>query len=170
MMRVGTIAATLCGATLSLVVAAAAAQAPREVHGSADAYAAPGVALAWGVLRGATEAATNVVIRVVADPAQYGQVAARGKDPFSAQAEPLLEPTSTGRSVDIRVPRARFADLPRTEILLFAPGASAAAPAVIVYYLGVPDTTPELAGAAALDASLDERIARARANVGKTTP
>jgi hypothetical protein len=170
MTRAGTIAQMLCGAALSLVVAIAAAQAPREVHGSADAYAAPGIALAWGVLRGATEGATTVVIRVIADPAQYGQVAARGKDPFSAQAEPLLAPTPSTRSVDIRVPRARFADLPRTEILLYAPGARAEAPAVIVYYLGVPDTTPELAGTAALDASLDERIARARANIGKTTP
>ena len=38
--------------------AAAVAQVPREVHGSHDAYAAPGVALAWGVLRGADEATT----------------------------------------------------------------------------------------------------------------
>ena len=36
-----------------------------EVHGSADAYAAPGVALAWGVLRGADERATVVVVRIV---------------------------------------------------------------------------------------------------------
>ena len=44
-----------------------AADGPREVHGSADAFAAPGVALAWGVLRGATEADTRIVIRIATD-------------------------------------------------------------------------------------------------------
>jgi hypothetical protein len=151
-----------------LLAANADAQAPREIHGSHDAFAAPGVALAWGVLRGATEAATTIVIRVAADPARYPQIAARGKDPFSGQTEPLLAPASTQRPVDIRISRAKFADLPRTEILLYAPDAPASAPSVVVYFLGVPDTTPELANAAALDASLDERIARARANAGKS--
>ena len=44
-----------------------AADGPREVHGSADAFAAPGVTLAWGVLRGATEADTRIVIRIATD-------------------------------------------------------------------------------------------------------
>ena len=44
-------------------VRANAADAPRELHGMADAFAAPGIALAWGVVRGASEAATTVVVR-----------------------------------------------------------------------------------------------------------
>ena len=43
-------------------------------------------------------------------------------------------------------------------------------PNLIVFYLGVPDTTPEFAGAAALDAYLSERIARARRESGSKTP
>jgi hypothetical protein len=35
-------------------------------------------------------------------------------------------------------------------------------PGVVVYFLGVPDTTPEFASQPALDASLTDRIARAR--------
>jgi hypothetical protein len=46
--------------------------------------------------------------------------------------------------------------------------AQANAPQLVVYYLGVPDTTPEFADAAKLDASLSERIARARAPGGGT--
>ena len=56
----------------------------------------------------------------------------------------------------MRVPRAHFADFPRTEVRLFgAAGAGATgAPKLVVFYLGVPDTTPEFASAAALESYL----------------
>ena len=60
-----------------------AADVPREAHGSADTFAAPGMALAWGVLRGANESTTTVVIRIVTDPAVFSDVAATGSDPFT---------------------------------------------------------------------------------------
>ena len=44
--------------------APALAQALREVHGAHDAWAEPGLALAWGVLRGRDETRTRVVVRV----------------------------------------------------------------------------------------------------------
>ena len=39
---------------------------------------------------------------------------------------------------------------------------------MVVYYLGVPDTTPEFADDAKLDAYLDKTLARARAGGVKT--
>jgi len=53
-------------------------------------------------------------------------------------------------------PRAGFADFPRREIHLYASEADwrARKPALTVYYLGVPDTTPEFTSEAALDAYL----------------
>jgi len=151
-------------AIAALVAVAAAAQPSREVHGSADAYAATGIALAWGVQRGADEAATTVVIRIVADPVMYPWLAVVGSDPFTKEQRPLLAATQVGGPFDLRVPRARFAETPRTEIRLYATAAAAqsGAPALTVFYLGVPDTTPEFADAAKLDAYLAERIERAR--------
>ena len=52
-----------------IAMAAQPADSPRTMHGSADAFAAPGVVLAWGVLRGADDASTTVVVRIAADPA-----------------------------------------------------------------------------------------------------
>jgi hypothetical protein len=151
------------GITLLLAVAAMA-QPSREVHGSADAYAAPGIALAWGVLRGADEAATTVVIRIVADPLPYPWLAVVGVDPFTKAQRPVLAATQVGGPFDLRVPRSRFAETPRTEIRLYATAAAAqsGAPALTVFYLGVPDTTPEFADGAKLDAYLAERLERAR--------
>jgi hypothetical protein len=146
------------------------AQAPREVHGSHDAYATAGIALAWGVLRGSDETTTAVVIRIVVDPGAYPWLAMVAIDPFSKQEQAVQRPVEAAGPFDLRIPRAQFADYPRTELRLFDSAAHARsnAPQRVVYYLGVPDTTPEFADAAKLDASLSERIARARAAGGGT--
>ena len=160
--------ALLLGLAL-LASAASAADAPREVHGSADAYAAPGVALAWGVLRGASEAATMVVMRIVTDPQAYPWLMVAGIDPFTKAEQPLQRAAASSGTLDVRIPRAQFADYPRTELRLFASAAAAqgGSPALVIFYHGVPDTTPEFTDAARLDAHLAARIAQARAAGGK---
>ncbi len=144
---------------------APAAEPAREVHGAADAYAEPGIALAWGVLRGADEATTRVTLRIVADPARFPRVAVVGRDPFTQAERVVLAPAGATGLPDLAIARAHFADYPRTEVRLIGPGAPDT-PVVVVYYLGVPDTTPEFAAAAALERDLGERIARARRTAG----
>jgi hypothetical protein len=147
----------------------ACAEAPSEVHGSGDAYAAPGIALAWGILRGADEASTQVVVRIVADVRRYPAIAAIARNPFSGEERVLRPATATTDRVDVRVPRAQYADFPRTELRFYASSAvKSEAPALMIFYLGVPDTAPEFATEANLDAYLTDRIARARASTGKT--
>ena len=149
-----------------------AADAPREVHGVADAYGEEGVALAWAVLRGDTEAATQVVIRIAADPGRYARVAAVATNPFSQRQQQLLRAVPIDGVVDIRVPRAQFADFPRSEIRFYgaATPAAAEAPALIVFYLGVPDTTPEFKSEAMMDAYLVDRLARFGKSAGSKAP
>jgi hypothetical protein len=156
-----------CGATGVI-----AAEGPREVHGSADVFSAPGVALAWGVLRGATEADTRVVIRIATDRNAFAALAVIGSDPFTKGEQSILPVTPTATSRDVRVPRAHFADFPRTEIRLFgsANPAPDEAPKLVVFYLGVPDTAPEFPSAAALENYLAARIARARDGTGSKAP
>ena len=146
----------------SVALACGAAFAQEPVHGSHDAYSAPGIALAWAVARGADEASTAIVVRIVADPARYAWVAVRGVDPFTKAEQALAPPRAIGGATDVRIPRAQFADTPRTEWRFFATEAAARAGAasLVVYYLGVPDTTPEFADAAKLDAYLAGRLRR----------
>ncbi|MFO1314672.1 MAG: hypothetical protein U1F58_03630 [Burkholderiales bacterium] len=148
---------------------ATAADAPRELHGSSDAFAAPGVALAWGVLRGRTEATTTVIVRVVTDPQRYPWLALVGIDPFTRAEQPVLRATEAAGAFDVRIPRAQFADFPRTELRLFARAADTrdGTPALVVFYHGVPDTTPEFADPAQLDAHLAARVAALGASAGK---
>lgn len=169
------VAFTACGwrrvaalvAVGALLATAALAQKPAEVHGSLDAFAVPGLAMAWGVLRASSESETTVVVRVEADPARFGALAVTGVDPFTKRAEPLAARTPLAGPYELRVPRARFADLPRTEWRFFAPGAGEGdAGALLVYFQGVPDTTPEFDDPAKLQADLAQRAGRARDGTG----
>ena len=156
--------AVLLAAGLALALPGIDIAAPLTVHGSADAYAGPGVALAWGVLRAPDEDATAAVIRVVTDPRAFPVIGVAGIDPFTQREEWVRLPARSEGTLDVRIPRSRFADFPRTEIRFFdAATASTGAPTLIVYFLGLPDTTPEFSDPAQLDAYLTARIARERA-------
>jgi hypothetical protein len=161
-----TLRAWLAGALIALPFFAAtptfAAEALREIHGMGDAYAGEGVALAWAVLRGADEAATLVVFRIVADRDRYPLVGAMSRNPFSQATRPLLSAIRSAGEVEVRVARAQFSDYPRTEFRFYVSASAAQAdePRLIIYYLGVPDTTPEFATEANLAAYLADRMAR----------
>lgn len=142
-----------------------------EVHGADSVFGGHGVAIAWGVLRGAAEDETQVVIRIALARPAYAHVRLDAVDPFGP-ARQAIEP---GRSLpeppgtlDVRSPRARFAELPRRELRFYrtAEDWHAGRAALTVYYLGVPDTTPEFTAEPALTAYLDAAIARARPAAG----
>jgi hypothetical protein len=127
-----------------------------EVHGASDTFAADGVAIAWGILRSANEEGTLVVVRVAADAKRYSRIEVAGVDPFTRETKIRLPASALAGSLDLRLPRSGFTDHPRTELRF-----SGAAP-LVVYYLGIPDTTPEFTSAAALEAHLAARVARLR--------
>jgi len=153
----------------ALVALGMHASAQTVVHGSADAFRAPGVAMAWAIARAKDEGSTAVVVRVVADRATYGWVEVRGVDPFTQAEQPILAGRAIGEFLDVRIARPRFADTPRTEWRFYASEAGVAAgPAPLtVYYVGVPDTTPEFAAEPALDAYLDDRMKKLAGGAAK---
>ncbi len=141
----------LACAVLLLAAARAGAQG-RELHGASDAFGGEGVSIAWAMLRGADEERTQVRLRVLADPARYAHFTVYGVDPFSNQRAEHIAPRRAPATVAI--PRARFAELPRTEVRFFAPDGKVA---LVVFYLSVPDTTPEFDSEANLERDLERR-------------
>ena len=126
------------------------------LHGADSVFASPGIGIAWAVLRGPTEEETVVVTRVSNPTGRYAYLRVEGVNPFSGGRTAVLEGAPLGPRVDVRSPRAGFADFPRREIHLYATEGEwrARKPALTVYYLGVPDTTPEFTSQAALEAYL----------------
>ncbi len=125
-----------------------------DVHGASDAFAGDGVAIVWGVLRGASEENTIVVLRIAADARRYSRVEVAGVDPFTRDTKIRFAASALGTGLDVRLPRAGFAGHPRTELRF------SGSEALLVYYLGIPDTTPEFATAAALEAHLALRLSQ----------
>ena len=101
----------------------------------------------------------------------YPWLAVVAIDPFSKQEQAMQRPVQAAGPFDLWIPRARnsptirapssaCSTLPHTRKRMHR--------SLLIYYLGVPDTTPEFADAAKLDASLSERTARARTAAGGT--
>lgn len=156
----------LCGVLAAAEVTAA------EVHGESDAFATDGIAIAWGILRAANPDDATVVIRVARDERRHPALGVTAVDPFGGEAKVLRAAAPAPPVFDVRSPRRRFADLPRTE-LQFVPAVPpcAARPAQLtIYYVGVPDTTPEFDSEAKLDAWLRDRVAKLLAKSGGKTP
>jgi hypothetical protein len=145
---------------LGMLGASSFACAQEKVHGANSVFVAPTVKIAWAVQKGASEDTTLVIMRVVNSIGQYKQVRLDGVDPFSNKRNVLVSARPLGASVDFSVPRSGFADFPSREIHLYRDGATTAdqAPTLTVYYLGVPDTTPEFATASDAKAYLAKAI------------
>ena len=133
-----------------------------EVHGENSLFAGHGVTIAWGVLRGANEEETQVILRIVPSGTTLTAIRIEGVDPFTQNRQVILDGHRLGGGLDVRTPRGTFADFPRREIRLYQNDADweARNPAVTIFYLGLPDTTPEFVSEAALFTYLTEALAK----------
>jgi hypothetical protein len=140
-----------------LLAAVHASGQTRERHGAGDAFVGEGVSIVWAVLRGVNEDRTQVRLRVSADTSGYTHFAVFGIDPFSKDEALFAAPGAAVSPVTVRISRARFARLPRTEVRFFSSERDLAAgkPALVIFYLGVPDTTPEFESEATLTRYLE---------------
>ena len=150
----------LCALLLALALWPAGAPAQDVVHGADSRFVSPGVKLARGVRRGATEAETLVLVRIVAADPAYRLIRVDGIDPFSKQHKVFVTARPLDRATDVAIPRAHFADHPSTEFRFFVSEEDAAAdrPKLTVFYLGVPDTTPEFPGGREAEAYLERML------------
>lgn len=141
----------------------------QEVHGENSSFVGNDVAMVWGVLRGARDDDAQVILRIAPAGGSYVAVSLDGVDPFSGRRHELLAMQSMANPLDIRTSRATFADLPRREIHFYtAADRNARRPSLTVYFMGLPDTTPEFASEAALRRYLDETLAKLLAAKGRT--
>lgn len=139
-----------------------AADAGLLVHGENSVFAGHGVAMAWGVLKGATEEETQAVLRIVPAGGPYTYVSVEGIDPFTQTRREILRGQPLLQPLDVRTSRATFADLPRREIHFYTDaGWHANRPDLTVFFLGLPDTSPEFTSEPALLVYLNDALAKA---------
>jgi hypothetical protein len=141
----------------------------QEVHGENSSFVGNGVAMVWVVLRGTSEEETQVVLRIVPAGGNFAAVSVDGVDPFTQQRRELFARRPMGSGVDVRTPRATFVDFPRREIHFYATGSQQApGPSLTVYFMGLPDTSPEFTSEPALTKYVEETLAKLLAAKGRT--
>lgn len=145
---------------LAMLAASNLVGAQEKVHGANSIFVAPTVKIGWAVQKGASEESTFVIVRVVNSVGRYSQVRIDGVDPFSNNRKVLVSGRPLSDRIDLSVPRSGFADFPSCEIHLYRSEAATPdqAPTLTVYYLGVPDTTPEFVRARDAEAYLAKAL------------
>jgi hypothetical protein len=132
------------------------------VHGADAVFAERRIVIVWAVLRSPDEALTTIVVRVTPVDPELGAVAVDAVDPFGGGRISLLRASAARPSLDLRVARQRFGEHPRTEFRFAATVADLAAgrDVLTVYFTGIPDATPELTTAEALNRYFETALAR----------
>lgn len=131
----------------------ARAQAP-QLHGADTVLISPTITIIWGVLRDPKQDQVIVVARVMNTARRYDFVTLEAVDPFSGRRATVVAGVPLNEQADLRSPRGSYADYPRREFHFYRSAADLRAkrPTLTVYYVSLPDTTPELRSEAALQA------------------
>jgi len=143
---------------LLLSAQAVTAQSLRTEYGSLDAYSNEGLSLAWAILKAeAGQGPENdcILLRIVMRDGSTPALLVSGVDPFTGDRKQLSTVKGPGPSTELRLPRSHFADYPRTEILFSDLG-------WMIYYFGIPDTTPEFLDEAKMEVYLAARLSAAK--------
>ena len=152
-----------------LSVASPVAGQGQQVHSENSSFVGNGVAMVWVVLRGTSEEDTQVILRIVPAGGDFATVSLDGVDPFTQQRREILARRLLGSGVDVRTSRATFADFPRREIHFYATGGQQAqGPSLTVYFMGLPDTSPEFNSETALKQYVNDTLAKLLAAKGRT--
>ncbi len=144
----------LIAAILFVTVGNTYAQVKAEVlHGADGVFVVPDTAIVWAVLKQPSGDKATVWLRIINSTQEFSHVAIDGVDPFSKKRERVEAGTKLDAEARLASDRDTFSDLPSREVHLYRTAADMRAnmPTLTVYYLGVPDTTPEFSTRAAME-------------------
>lgn len=132
----------------SFVMESSRAQGKREYHGADSLFEKEGIVILWAILKGSTEESSWVYIKIIqtgGGPASFQLFGVEAVDPFSNQKEWVVRGEPLKKENIAKSIRATFREKTARRVLFYekAEDLSKETPAMIVYYLGVPDTSPE---------------------------
>jgi hypothetical protein len=119
----------------------------REFHGADSVFEKDGITILWAILKGPTEESSWVHIKIInsgKNPFQIFSVEA--VDPFSKEKEWVVKGKKLEKENLVRSNRASFREKTGRKIFFYrsTEAFEQENPDMIVYYLGVPDTSPEV--------------------------
>ena len=134
-----------------------------EFHGADSVFEREGITILWAILKGPTEESSWVYIKIVNSGKSPFQIfSMEAVDPFTKEKEWVVKGEKLGKENVVKGVRSSFKDKTARRILfyrsveVFEKGNSDMA----VYYLGVPDTSPEVLSEKEMEDYFEKAIER----------
>ncbi len=151
---------------LVLVAGRPSFAATMQLHGADSSFRAQGITILWAILKGPTEEASFVHIRILHDQAAaptLNFLGVEAVDPFSKEREWVVKAPLWGKQT-LKIVRTDFRDKTERWFHFYTDQAAQEKhrPALTIFYHGVPDTAPEILTEADLETYLTGAPARIR--------
>jgi hypothetical protein len=134
-----------------------------EFHGADSVFKREGIMILWAILKGPTEESSWVYIKIVnsgKNPFQIFSVEA--VDPFTKEKEWVIKRKKLEKENLLRSNRTSFRDKTARRILFYrsTEAFEKENPDMAIYYLGIPDTSPEVLSEKEMEDYFEKAIER----------
>jgi hypothetical protein len=136
-----------------------------EFHGADSVFEREGITILWAILKGPTEESSWVFIKIIhsgGDPGSFQCFSVEAEDPFSKAREWLVKGEKLGEENVVKSVRSLFRDKTARRILFYKSHDDFVKeiPATTVFYLSVPDTSPELLSEREIESYFEKALER----------
>jgi hypothetical protein len=121
----------------------------REFHGADSVFEKDGITILWAILKGPTEESSWVHIKIICSEesvSRFQFFSMEAEDPFSKAKEWLVRGVILEKENLVKNPRSSFNDKTSRRIIFYRNREDflREKPMMTVFYLSVPDTSPEI--------------------------
>jgi hypothetical protein len=136
-----------------------------EHHGADSVFEKEGIVIFWAILKGQNEANSWVYIRIInsgGNPFQFYSVEAI--DPFSKEKEWVVKGEPFQKKNVVKRTRTSFRDKTSRRILFYrnVEALEKEIPDMAVFYMGVPDTSPEVLSEKEMESYFEKVLERVK--------
>lgn len=138
---------------------------PVEFHGADSVFAKNGIVVVWAIEKRGNDRSPLVYLRIVRTPAAastFRYYSLLAVDPFTGSSRPLVDGRPLQELNTATAEMAEFQTYSSRRILLFATEGDVRgdSPSMVVFYQGVPDTSPEFVDRHKLESYLADTVTR----------
>ncbi len=139
----------LLASVILITLAVPFAFGQKEYHGADSVFRMEGITILWAILKGPDEDHSWVYLKIIYPETgdhRYRLFSVEAVDPFTGKKEWVVKGEKLKKENVVRSVRASFREMTGRKILFYrdAKEVQEDRPEMTVFYMGVPDTSPEL--------------------------
>lgn len=139
----------LMASMILITLAVPFAYGQSEYHGADSVFRMEGITVLWAILKGPDEDRSWVYLKILypgEGDRRYQFFSVEAVDPFTSKKEWVVRGEKLGKENVVKSVRVSFRDMTGRRILFYRDSKDVQdnRPAMAVFYMGLPDTSPEL--------------------------